>query len=69
LLEFVSLLSKMAVGFSPYLRTEGKGTVRNHEELNTMIDVVDSFLHRSFALGDDVAKLKSAVPPKAPRVP
>lgn len=37
------------------------------EELSTMIDVVESFLHRSFIVGDGVAKLKAAVPPKPVR--
>lgn len=34
------------------------------DELNTMIDVVESFLHRSFIVNDGIAKLKAAVPPK-----
>jgi hypothetical protein len=34
------------------------------EELNTMMDVVDTFLHRSFILGDGIKKLKAAIPPK-----
>jgi hypothetical protein len=37
------------------------------EELNTMVDVVESFLHRSLILGDGIAKLKAAVPPKPKR--
>jgi hypothetical protein len=37
------------------------------EELNTMIDVVESFLHRSFIVGDGIAKLKAVVPPKPKR--
>lgn len=32
------------------------------EELNTMMDVVETFLHRSFILGDGIKKLKAAVP-------
>jgi hypothetical protein len=42
-----------------------RGWRPNHEELNTMIDVVESFLHRSFIVGDGIKKLKAAVP--APR--
>jgi hypothetical protein len=37
------------------------------EELNTMIDVVESFIHRSFVVGDRIAKLKAVVPPKPKR--
>jgi|ERR1035437_4695977 hypothetical protein len=37
------------------------------EELNTMVDVVESFLHRSLVLGDGIAKLKASVPPKPKR--
>ena len=37
------------------------------EELNTMIDMVESFLYRSFIVGDGIAKLKAAVPPKPKR--
>lgn len=37
------------------------------DELNTMIDVVESFLHRSFVVGDAVAKLKASVPTKPQR--
>jgi Domain of unknown function (DUF4145) len=37
------------------------------EELNTMVDVVESFLHRSLILGDGIAKLKAAVPAKPKR--
>ena len=33
------------------------------DDLNTMIDVVEAFLHRSFILGDGIKKLKAAVPP------
>ncbi len=34
------------------------------EELKTMVDVLESFLHRSFVLGQGTARLKAAVPPK-----
>jgi hypothetical protein len=34
------------------------------EELNTMMDVVETFLHRSFILGDGIKKLKAAIPGK-----
>lgn len=37
------------------------------EELSTMIDVVESFLQRSFIVGDQIEKLKAAVPPKPRR--
>lgn len=37
------------------------------DELNTMIDVVESFLQRSFVLGDGIKKLKASVPPKPSR--
>jgi hypothetical protein len=36
-------------------------------ELNTMIDVVESFLQRSFVLGDGITQLKASVPPKPQR--
>ncbi len=32
------------------------------DELNTMVDVVESFLHRSFVVGDGIERLKAAVP-------
>lgn len=32
------------------------------EELNTMMDVIENFLHRSFILGDGISKLQAAVP-------
>jgi hypothetical protein len=32
------------------------------EELSTMIDMVESFLHRSFVVGDGIAKLKASIP-------
>ena len=37
------------------------------DALSTMVDVVESFLHRSFVLGDGIKKLKASVPvrPKA----
>ncbi len=34
------------------------------EELNTMMDVVETFLHRSFILDEGIKKLKAAIPPK-----
>ena len=37
------------------------------DELNTMMDVVESFLHRSFIVGDGIAKLKASVPEKPQR--
>lgn len=37
------------------------------EELNTMIDVLESFLHRSFVIGDGIKKLKASVPPRPKR--
>jgi uncharacterized protein DUF4145 len=37
------------------------------EELSIMIDVVESFLHRSFAMGDGIAKLKTSIPAKLKR--
>ena len=32
------------------------------DELGTMVEVLESFLHRSFVLGDGIAKLKASVP-------
>lgn len=32
------------------------------DELDTMVDVIESFLHRSFVVGDGIEKLKAAVP-------
>jgi hypothetical protein len=32
--------------------------------VNTMMDVVEAFLHRGFILGDGIQKLKAAVPSK-----
>jgi len=37
------------------------------EAINTMLDVVETFLHRSFILGDGIKKLKAAVAGKPPR--
>ena len=37
------------------------------DELNTMVEVVESFLHRSFVLGDGITKLKASVPPRPKR--
>jgi hypothetical protein len=37
------------------------------EELKTMVDLLESFLHRSFILGEGIARLKAAVPPKPKR--
>jgi hypothetical protein len=35
------------------------------EELNTMMDVVETFLHRTFTLDDGIKKLKAAVPARS----
>jgi hypothetical protein len=32
-----------------------------------MMDVLESFLHRSFVIGDGIQRLKASVPPKPPR--
>ena len=37
------------------------------DELSTMVDVVESFLHRSFVLGDGIEKLKASVPARRAR--
>ena len=37
------------------------------DEVNTMIDVVESFLHRSFIVGNGIAKLRASVPEKQRR--
>jgi hypothetical protein len=37
-------------------------------ELNTMMDVVEAFLYRSFIVGDGIAKLKASVPARPPKV-
>lgn len=37
------------------------------EELDTMVEVVESFLHRSFVLDDGVKKLRASVPPRPKR--
>jgi hypothetical protein len=37
------------------------------EELNTMMTIVEAFLHRAFILDDGIRKLKAAVPPKLKR--
>jgi hypothetical protein len=39
----------------------------SREQLKTMMEVLESFLHRSFIVGDGIAKLKAAVPPKPRR--
>jgi uncharacterized protein DUF4145 len=44
-----------------------RGWRPNPEELSTMIDVMESFLHRSFVVGDGIAKLKASVPAKPKR--
>jgi hypothetical protein len=36
-------------------------------ELATMVDVLESFLHRSFVIGDGIARLKASVPPRPQR--
>lgn len=33
-------------------------------ELNTMMDVVEAFLYRSFIVGDGIARLRASVPPR-----
>ena len=38
------------------------------EELSTMIDMVESFLHRSFVVGEGIANLKASIPIKPNRV-
>lgn len=37
------------------------------DELTTMMDVLEAFLHRSFIVGEGVSRLKAAVPRKPPR--
>ena len=37
------------------------------DALSTMVDVVESFLHRSFVLGDGIEKLKASVPTRPKR--
>jgi hypothetical protein len=37
------------------------------DELNTMVDVVESFLYRSLIVGDGIARLKASVPEKPRR--
>jgi hypothetical protein len=34
------------------------------EELSTMMDVVETFLHRSFIVRDGIKKLRAAIPPR-----
>jgi len=41
-----------------------RGWVPKPRELNTMITILESFLYRSFILGDGLQKLKAAVPPR-----
>src|SRR5258707_3203307 len=38
-------------------------------ELNTMMDVIEAFLYRSFIVGDGIKKLKASVPAKPPKAP
>jgi hypothetical protein len=37
------------------------------DELATMMNVLEAFLHRSFIIGEDISRLKAAVPPKPRR--
>ena len=37
------------------------------DALSTMVDAVESFLHRSFVLGDEIKKLKASVPDRPKR--
>ena len=37
------------------------------DELSTMVDLVEAFLHRSFVLGDGIEKLKASVPARLAR--
>jgi hypothetical protein len=37
------------------------------EELSTMVDMLESFIHRSFVIGGGIKKLKASVPPKPQR--
>lgn len=37
------------------------------EELNTMMEIIESFLHRSFVLGHEARKLKRTVPRRLPK--
>ncbi|HTM12273.1 MAG TPA: hypothetical protein VL127_05140 [Bryobacteraceae bacterium] len=36
-------------------------------EVDTMMTIVEAFLHRAFILGDGIEKLKAAMPPKPTR--
>ena len=36
-------------------------------EINTMMDLLEAFLHRAFVLGDGIKTLKAAVPPRQAR--
>jgi hypothetical protein len=36
--------------------------LRAPEELETMMQIVEAFLHRAFVLGDGIKQLKAAVP-------
>lgn len=38
-------------------------------ELDTMASIIESFLHRTFVLGDEAKKLKAGIPPKPKRQP
>jgi hypothetical protein len=44
-----------------------RGWVPKPEEINTMMTIVEAFLHRTFILDDGIRKLKAAVPPKLKR--
>lgn len=44
-----------------------RGWKPSPDELSTIMDVIEAFLHRSFILGDAMSKLKAAVPPRQKR--
>ena len=44
-----------------------RGWKPSANELSMMVDVLESFLHRSFVVGDGIEKLKASVPPKPKR--
>jgi hypothetical protein len=44
-----------------------RGWIPQVKELNTMMDIIEMFLHRAFILGEGIRVLKSVVPPKPKR--
>jgi hypothetical protein len=46
-----------------------RGWRPNPQELNTMLHLLEAFVHRNFVISDDVSKLKNAVPAKQKRRP